>query len=327
MKALVYHTAHPVTAFALAEVNVPEPVLREGDLLVDVKAVGFNPVDTKIRASRSASDGRPVILGWDAAGTVIGKGDAVIGFEIGDEVYYAGNLTRDGAYAERQAVDHRLVAKKPASLSFTEAAAVPLTALTAWEMLFEQFNLRKDDACDLLVIGGAGGVGSLAIQFAKVLTKARVYATSGRPESAEWLKGLGVDGVLDRKKPLKEAGFGPFQYVFSTTHSHFYLDQLSDIMAPFGTFGLIDDPQSFDINPLKRKALKIAWELMFTKSLFDYKPETQGRILAEVAALIDAGHIRTTLAKTFDGLTAENVRQAHEILESGEAVGKMVAVL
>ena len=327
MKALAYDSAHPLNAFALREVNVPEPVLRAGDLLVEVKAVGFNPVDTKVRSGRSGSEGKRVILGWDASGVVIGKGAAVSGFEVGDEVYYAGDLMRDGSYAERQAVDHRLVAKKPASLSFAEAAAVPLTALTAWEMLFEQFNLPNDEVCNLLVIGGAGGVGSLAVQFAKALTKARVYSTSGRPESADWLKGLGVDGLLDRTKPLKEAGFGPFHYVFSTTHSHLYIDQLSDIMAPFGTFGLIDDPKNFDINPLKRKSLKVAWEFMFTKSMFDHRPETQGLILAEVAGLIDAGRIRTTLSKTFAGLTAENVRQAHDTLESGEAVGKMVAVL
>ncbi|MFT4074431.1 MAG: zinc-binding alcohol dehydrogenase family protein [Asticcacaulis sp.] len=327
MKALAYESAHPITAFALAEVNASEPVLREGDLLVEIKAAGFNPVDTKIRTSRSGAEGRPVILGWDASGVVIGKGAAVSGFEIGDAVYYAGDLTRDGSYAERQTIDHRLVAKKPASLSFAEAAAVPLTALTAWEMLFEQFDLPKDKVFDLLVIGGAGGVGSLAIQFAKALTKGRVYSTSGRPESAGWLKALGADGILDRNAPLKDAGFGPFQYVFSTTHSHLYLDQLSDIMAPFGTFGLIDDPKGFDINPLKRKALKIAWEFMFTKSMFNHRPETQGQILTEVAALIDAGRVRTTLNRTFDGLTADNVRQAHEILESGKAVGKMVAVL
>jgi NADPH2:quinone reductase len=327
MKALAYDIAHPVTAFTLAEVNVAEPVLRDGDLLVEIRAVGFNPVDTKIRTNRSGSDGKPVILGWDASGVVIGKGPAVSGFEIGDAVYYAGDLTRDGAYAERQAVDHRLVAKKPVSLSFAEAAAVPLTALTAWEMLFEQFSLPRAEAFDLLVIGGAGGVGSLAIQFAKALTKASVYSTSGRQESADWLRTLGVDGILDRKQPLKGAGFGPFRYVFSTTHSALYLDQLSDIMEPFGTFGLIDDPKGFDISPLKRKALKVAWEFMFAKSMFDYHPETQGRILAEVATLIDAGRVRTTLSRTLDGLTTENVRQAHQILESGEAVGKIVAVL
>ncbi|MGA9658607.1 MAG: zinc-binding alcohol dehydrogenase family protein [Asticcacaulis sp.] len=327
MKAISYSTAHALSAFALAEVNLPEPVLNEGDLLVEIKAAGFNPVDTKIRQNRSAPEGGHVVLGWDAAGIVIAKGSAVSGFEIGDAVYYAGDLTRDGAYAQRQAVDHRLVAKKPASLNFAEAAAVPLTALTAWEMLFEQFDVPRDKEFDLLVIGGAGGVGSLAVQFAKALTKGRVYATSGRPESADWLTDLGVDGVIDRNKPLKDAGFGPFDYVFSTTHTGDYLGQISDIMQPFGMFGLIDDPASLDIKPLKLKAIKIAWEFMFTKSMFNFKPETQGQILTEVAALIDAGRIRTTLGRTFEGLTADNVRKAHEILEKGEAIGKMVVTL
>ncbi len=329
MKALTYTAAHSLNTFALEETQVPDPVLRDGDLLIDIKATGFNPVDAKIRQSRSGQDGKPVILGWDASGVVAAVAPGVTGFDVGDEVYYAGDLTRDGSYAEKQAVDHRLVAKKPVGLGFAEAAAIPLTALTAWEMLFEQLAVPRDKPFDLLVIGGAGGVPSLAVQMVKTLTRGRVFATSGRPETTEWLKRLGADGVLDRSKPLTEgmkaAGVDGFDYIFST-HSEPYFQQIPDLLKPFGTFGLIDDPKSFDVVPLKRKAQKVVWELMFTKSLFDFRAASQGDILRQVADLIDANRLRTTLSDTKQGLTAANVRAIHEKLENGLAVGKMVVV-
>ncbi|HEY8965310.1 MAG TPA: zinc-binding alcohol dehydrogenase family protein [Candidatus Methylacidiphilales bacterium] len=327
MKALAYRAAHELAQFSIAETEVPLPEPGPGDLLVRVKAVSVNPVDTKVRKTRSAEGGHPVILGWDVAGVVEKVGSAVAGFAPGDEVYYAGALTRDGGNAEFQAVDHRLVAPKPKGLSFVEAAAIPLTALTAWEALFEG-GIEYGPGTKVLIIGGAGGVGSLAIQLLKARTEAAIYATASRPESAAWIREMGVDHVLDHRNDLagelKKAGAETIDVVFSTTHTDAYLATIPALLRAFGHLVLIDDPKALDILPFKRKALRVHWEFMFAKALWGYRPETQGEILRQVAALVEGGKVKTTVNRVLKGLTAANLREAHGLLEAGEAVGKIV---
>lgn len=310
MKAFTYENAHTLENFQVELREVPEPVLQAQDLLVRVRAFAFNPVDYKIRSSRSGG----VILGWDAAGVVEQVGPDARGFQVGDEVYYAGDLFRPGSHAQLQAIDHRLVARKPANLSFAEAAAVPLTALTAWEALFE----RGFEPQRVLIIGGAGGVGSMAVQLLKAKTDAHVIATASRPETQEWVRSLGADLVIGRDLQVE-----PVDLIFSTTHTAQYLKQLPDLLRPFGHLVLIDDPETLDIAPFKSKSLAVHWEFMFTKSAQNYRPESQGQILDQVARLIERGRLRTTLKEQFEP-DLENYRRAHQQLESGQATGKMV---
>jgi NADPH:quinone reductase len=323
MKALAYDQAHDLTQFAIAEREVAEPAPRPGDLVVRIKAVAVNPVDTKVRKSRSGSAGGPVILGYDAAGVVELVGPEARGFKVGDEVFYAGDITWPGSYAERQAIDARLAAKKPARLSFTEAAALPLTALTAYEALLEReyFPFTKDTK--VLVIG-TGGVGAIAIQLLRQLTPARVIATASRPETERLARSMGAHEVIDHHRPLAEQLGGEVDLIFSTTHSAGYARQAPALLRPFGHFVLIDDPESLDIMPFKLKAQSVHWEFMFAKSMHRYREASQGQILAKVAALIDEGKLRTTAGVVLPGFRAANVRQAHEIIESGKATGKIV---
>lgn len=329
MKAIGYHRPLPLeNPESLLSLEVPEPEAGPNDLVVDVHAVSVNPVDYKVRKSRPGSPTHPVVLGWDAAGTVRFVGSAVKDFTAGDRVYYAGDLNRAGSNAERQAVDARLVAKMPKKLSFAEAAALPLTSLTAYEGLFEKLKVPKDSVTDVLVIGGAGGVGSIAVQLLKTLTTARVWATAGRPESRAWLENLGIAGIVGRAKPLSEetkiVGAEGYDSVFVTTQTAQYLPELPKVVKPFGSIVLIDEPGPFDFAPFKPKSIGIHWELMFTKSLFGYRMESQGAILKEVAALVDQGKVKTTAGTVLKGFTVENFRKAHATLEAGTAVGKIV---
>jgi NADPH:quinone reductase len=323
MKAFVYQMGHQISDFAITGQEIAEPPCGPLDLLVRVKAFAFNPVDYKIRQSRDATDA-PVILGWDAAGVVEAVGSEVSGVSAGDEVFYAGDLTRPGSYAELQAVDHRLVSLKPRSLSFADAAALPLTSLTAYEALLER-GIDYTAKSKALIIGGAGGVGSIAIQLLKALTPATVVATASRPESVQWVKDIGADHVIGRElqKELKQLEIGWLDAIFSTTHTAEYLPVIPELLRPFGHLAVIDDPPSLDIMPFKRKALSVHWEFMFSKSMFGYRPESQGAILREVAELVDAGKVKTTRSQTLSA-TVENVRFAHETLEHGTALGKMV---
>lgn len=323
MKAFVYQKAHQISQFGISLQEVAEPTAGPLDLLVRVKAFSFNPVDYKIRQSRDATDA-PVILGWDAAGVVETVGSEISGFSVGDEVYYAGDLTRPGSYAELQAVDHRLVALKPRSLSFADAAALPLTSLTAYEALLERGIGYTSDS-KVLIVGGAGGVGSIAIQLVKALTPAKVIATATRPETIDWVKQMGADHVISRElqKELGQLGIGGLDAIFSTTHTAEYLQVVPELLRPFGHLAVIDDPPSLDILPFKRKAVSVHWEFMFAKSMFGYKQETQGAILRQVAELVDAGKVKTTRSQTLSA-TEQNVRSAHETLERGSAIGKMV---
>jgi len=333
MRAIGYTTSLPIDdPQSLVDLDLPKPEATGRDLLVEVKAVSVNPVDTKIRQRRADPDGAPQVLGWDAAGTVVAVGDAVTGFAVGDAVFYAGAIDRPGTNAEYHLVDDRIVGHKPESLDWAQAAALPLTSITAWETLFDRLDVRKPvpgAANAILIIGGAGGVGSIAIQLARQLTDLTVIATASRDETRGWVEDLGAHHVIDHRKPLAEQvaalGLGAPGFVFSTTHTDEHVAEIATLIAPQGRLALIDDPETLDISPLKQKSISVHWELMYTRSLFQTADMAeQGRILDEIARLVDAGTIRTTLAENFGRIDAANLRKAHARIESHTAKGKIV---
>jgi NADPH:quinone reductase len=310
---------------ALVDVTVDEPDLRPHDVLVRVEAVSVNPVDMKVRQQITASS-RPVVLGFDGAGTVEATGAAVTTLAVGDEVWYAGDISRNGSNAQLQAVDERIASRKPTTLSFAQAAALPLTTITAWETLFERFALTRDSTGDLLIIGGAGGVGSIMIQLAKKLTDVRVVATASRPESRRWALDMGADEVIDHHDLLDAAtGVAPdgFDYLF-TPYSAGNIDVFAEIVRPFGHITAIDEPPGLDLVGLKAKSIAWHWELMFTRPLFGYDLIAQQRMLTATAALCDSGVLRTTLAKSIGDFNAAGIREAHRDIESGQTIGKVV---
>ncbi|MBK5649665.1 MAG: zinc-binding alcohol dehydrogenase family protein [Acinetobacter sp.] len=312
----------------LVDIEKTMPTLKDRDLLVKVKAISVNPVDTKVRRNPVAV-GNTRILGWDAVGEVVEVGSGVQHFKVGDQVWYAGDLTRDGSNAGYQAVDERIVSLKPQSLSDAEAAALPLTAITAWEMLFDRFNVDLDKFDNILVIGGAGGVGSIAIQLLKAKTNLRVIATASREETKAWVKSLGADYVIDHTEDLntqiKALGLDAPRYIFSTNQTETYLPQISKLIAPQGKFGLIDDPKSLDIVEFKSKSVSVHWEFMFTRSMFNTTDiEQQSQLLHQVAELVDNHRIKTTLNQTLGKINAKNLKLAHELIETGRAKGKIV---
>lgn len=339
MKAVGYFESLPIDdprALLDLELPVPEPGPR--DLRVRVHAVSVNPVDTKVRRRQAGAEGRPVVLGWDAAGVIDAVGAEVTLFKPGDRVWYAGDLTRPGSNAEWQCVDERLVGPMPDSLDFAEAAALPLTAITAWELLFDRLGIAiggegRAGAAErgrLLVVGASGGVGSILVQLASQLTAFTVIGTASRPETRDWVQGLGAHHVIDHRQPLAEAlraaGIDSVTHVASLTQTEQHYGQIVEALAPQGRLALIDDPEApLDARPLKRKSLSLHWELMFTRSLFQ-TPDMieQHRLLARVARLVDAGRLRTTLGEHFGRLDAANLRRAHALLESGRARGKLV---
>jgi NADPH:quinone reductase len=327
MNVLGYTQAHTLEAFNLRLMELPDLAPTGRDLLIEVKAIGLNPIDYKIRSRRSGLDGQPVILGWDAAGVVRARGNDATHFNVGDEVFCSGDLNRPGSYATQQLVDERLVALKPKNLSFTEAAALPLTSLTAYEMLFEKMRLTGADRRTMLVVGG---VGSQAIQLLKLKTQMTVIGTASRPESRQWIADLGADHVVSHQdfvSDIRALGVQFVDCIFSTTHSGRHWTNMAEIVAPFGEVGLIDDADGLDISIFKRKAVSIHWELMFTKSMFDYRMESQGRILAEVKDLVETDKMRTTANKVLHGLTVENLCVGHTMLEQHTSIGKMVVQL
>lgn len=333
MLAIGYQTSRPIEADdALVDFETSKPEATGRDLLVEVRAISVNPVDTKVRVRSQPDDGGHKILGWDAAGTVVATGPDTTGFKVGDEVFYAGDITRPGTNSEFHLVDERIVGKKPASLSYSEAAALPLTAITAWEMLFDRLRIDsaakgKDDA--LLIIGGAGGVGSMAVQLARQLTDITVIGTASRPETSAWVSELGAHHVVDHSKALsgeiEALGIGAPGFVFSTTNTDQHLDQVVQLIAPQGRFGLIDDPATLEISGFKQKSISAHWELMFTRSMFLTEDmNKQGELLNEVSRLVDAGKLRTTLGEHFGRINAANLMRAHAFIESGRAKGKVV---
>ncbi|WP_421592068.1 zinc-binding alcohol dehydrogenase family protein [Shinella sp. M27] len=333
MRAIAYQTPQAITAdTALVDIELPTPEPRGRDLLVEIKAVSVNPVDTKLRRGAAPADGGWRVLGFDAAGIVKAVGPDVMLFKAGDAVFYSGAIDRPGTNSEFHLVDERIVGRKPASLDFAAAAALPLTAITAWEMLFDRLKVRDrvpGAAKAILIVGGAGGVGSIAVQLARHLTDLTVIATASRPETAEWVRTLGAHHVVDHSKPLASEvaalGIGAPAFVFSTTNTEDHLAAIVEAIAPQGRFGLIDDPKVLDVMPFKRKAVSTHWELMFTRSLFQTADMIeQHNLLSEVSRLVDAGTLRTTLAETVGTINAENLKKAHAMIESGRTRGKLV---
>lgn len=333
MKAIGYHRPGPIDAAdSLVDLELPTPELRPHDLLVRVEAVSVNPVDVKLRTAATPPEGAARILGFDAAGVVEAVGPAVTRFRRGDSVFYAGAIDRPGSNAELQAVDERIVGPKPTSLSFTQAAALPLTALTAWELLFDRLRVpygQKTGGDAILIVNGAGGVGSILTQIARRLTGLTVIATASRPESRDWCLEMGAHHVIDHRTPLdqglKGIGIPQLRYVAGLTATDRHHAAILESLAPQGALALIDDPQSFDIIPFKRKSLSVHWELMFTRSLFQTPDMAeQHRILTEVAALVDSGVLRTTLRQELGSIDAANLRRAHAAQESATTIGKTV---
>lgn len=333
MKAIGYAASLPIgEETSLFAFEAPEPQPGPRDLLVRVKAISVNPVDTKVRMRRQGTAQEPVILGWDAAGIVERIGTEVTLFQPGDEVFYAGSIARPGTNSELHAVDERIVARKPKSLGFAEAAALPLTAITAWEGLFDRLRLpvgKGGDGGVLLIVGAAGGVGSMAVQLARRLTAWTVVGTASRPESARWVKDLGAHVVIDHSKPLAEelkaVGIEGAEAVFALTRTDVHWPQIAAALKPQGAVCVIDDPGMLDISLLKQKAATFVWEFMFTRSLFG-TPDmaAQHRLLSEVAGLVDEGLLRTTLGANLGAITVDNLKRAHAMLESGASIGKVV---
>ena len=333
MKAIGYYTPGSIDREdALLDLALPAPEPGPRDLIVRVKAISVNPADTKFRAGANPPEGTAKVLGWDAAGVVEAVGSDVTLFGVGDEVFYAGDMTRPGANSELHAVDERIVGHKPRSLGWAEAAAMPLTSLTAWELLFDRLRLPYGEGRSqgtLLVINGAGGVGSILIQIARKLTGLTVIATASRPETIAWVQEMGAHHVIDHRKPLDEElariGIPEVDYVASLTGSERYLPLFPKIIAPQGYLALIDDPEQFDIAKLKRKSITVAWELMFTRAAYQTADMiAQHEILEEVSALLDRGVLRTTMTQQDSPINAANLKRLHATAESGRAIGKLV---
>ncbi len=334
MKAVGYKTPSAIDAAdSLVDIEIAKPVPEGHDILVEVKAVSVNPVDYKVRRSTPPAQGMDwKVVGWDAAGVVAAIGPEVTRFAPGDEVWYAGSILRSGTNAEFHLVDERIVGRKPSKLDWSDAAALPLTTLTAWEALFDRMNVKKPvsgAANAILIIGGAGGVGSIATQIARQFTELSVIATASRPETREFVTKMGAHHVVDHSKPLArqiaDLGIGELAFVFSTTQTEKHVAEIAELIAPQGRFGLIDDPKSFDVMLFKRKAVSIHHELMFTRSIYQ-TPDMieQGRILDEIAAAADDGRIRSTATVRLGTINADNLKKAHAQLESGSTIGKVV---
>jgi NADPH2:quinone reductase len=336
MKAIGFKTSLPILdkdSFIEFETTKPLPTGR--DLLVKIAAVSVNPVDFKIRQN-SAKDtvlASPKIIGWDAVGVVEAVGEGVSLFKVGDEVYYAGDITRSGSNAEYQLVDERIVGRKPKSLNTEEAAAIPLTALTAWEILFDRIRINeKDRGKSVLIIGGAGGVGSIAIQIAKKVAGLTVIATASRPESIAWCERQGADYVVNHKDLINEMRKIDFQYVdfiLDFVDTNLYWDAMVELIKPQGHIASITGSSTpVALNKLKNKSASFSWELMYTRSTFQTDDMIeQHHTLNKVAELLDNGTLKTTLKETLSGLTADNIKKAHQQLESGKTIGKIVIKL
>ena len=333
MRAVGYQDSLPITAAAaLVDIELPKPRPAGRDLLVEVRAVSVNPVDTKVRRRAKPEAGQWKVLGYDAVGVVAETGADAKLFKRGDAVFYAGDATRQGTNAEFHLVDERIVGRKPRSLDWADAAALPLTAITAWEALFDRLDVRKPvpgETNSILIIGGAGGVSSMAIQLARRLTELTVIATASRPETRAWVRELGAHHVLDHAKPLAAQvdalGIGAPGFVFSTTNTDEHLGEVEKLIAPQGRFAVIDDPAGLDVMPFKRKCVSVHWEMMFARSTFHTADMAeQGVLLNAVADLADAGTIRTTVGESFGPINAANLKRAHGLIESGRARGKVV---
>jgi len=333
MKVISFHQSLPVSdPESFLDLSADKPTPRAHDLLVEVRAIGINPVDAKIRAGGGpgSPSGDLKILGWDAAGIVRAVGPDVTLFAPGDEVFYAGSVDRPGCYAEFQCVDERIVGRKPQTVGFAESAAMPLTTITAWEMLFDRLKVDRAQEGSVLIVGGAGGVGSIATQLARELTKLNVLATASRPDTRDWCLKMGAHYVVDHRLPLsnqvKAIVPGGVNYVMALTKVEDHFDEIIESMAPQSALALIENPaRPLEITKLKPKSIAMHWEFMFTRSRFQTADmNEQGRLLTEVGGLMDAGRIRTTLQINLGQITAENMKRAHALVESGRTIGKIV---
>ncbi|MCM2130531.1 zinc-binding alcohol dehydrogenase family protein [Larsenimonas rhizosphaerae] len=317
-------------SFSISELETPHP--GPGELQVRIEAVSVNPVDTKVRAGHLKPIDSPITLGWDACGQVSAVGPDVQGFKNGDRVYYAGDVTRPGCNSEYQCIDHRLVAGAPDSLEPEEAAALPLTALTAWEGLFDKLRLDEGSQAHqgerLLIINGAGGVGSIAIQLARALTGIEVIATASRDMSRQWCESLGAHHVVnhhDLVNDLTSHGIDQVDYIFCCHDLNAHWNNMAHLIAPFGGIvAIVETGDAPNITDLQSKSVSLHWEFMFTRSMYAFRPERQGQILARLAGLVDAGSVRTTLNEIMGPLTPDNLAQTHQRLDDGHAIGKLV---
>ena len=330
MKAIGYNKAGPITEpDSLVEFETNKPALRPHDLLVEVRGISVNPVDVKVRVSSEPKNSTKII-GYDAAGIVREVGDKARRFKVGDEVFYSGDITQPGTNSEFHAVDERIVGKKPQSLGFAEAAGLPLTSITAWEILFDCFALeeRESHGKSLLIVGAAGGVGSILIQLAKKLTGLTVIATASRQETIDWVKKMGADYVINHREPLVEQvdmlGLKP-EFVASLNGTKDHFESLVELIKPRGHIALIDDPKNINIQLIKPKALSFSWEFMFTRSMFATDDmEKQHDLLNRVSELIDAETLISTVRNNLGALSAETLKEAHIQQESGKVIGKNV---
>ncbi|MFG1173843.1 zinc-binding alcohol dehydrogenase family protein [Erwiniaceae bacterium CAU 1747] len=313
------------------EIQQPQPTPGEYDLLVEVKAVSVNPVDTKVHKGAMKNGlQQPRILGWDASGIVLAVGSKVTGFSIGDEVYYAGDITRPGSNATQQLIDARITGHKPRNLDWAQSAAIPLTALTAWEGLFDRLQIdRAAENKTLLIVGGAGGVGSLAIPFAKLHSKVKVIATASRPDSVQWCQDRGADLVIDYKDmsaELAKHGLKHVDYIFCLNDTDGHWPAMSQIIAPQGQIcTIVENEKPLNMDQLKLKSAALHFEFMYTRSMFTTDDiARQGEILDATARLLDEGKIATSLSKTLHGLSVETLSEAHKLVLEGHMRGKVV---
>ena len=331
MKAAGFRQGGPLEREdSLIDIEVADPSPGPRDLLVRVHAVSVNPVDTKVRGGAKPGE-EPMVLGYDAAGVVEAIGADVTLFAPGDEVFYAGTIKRPGTNSELHVVDERIVGPKPRSFDFAQAAALPLTGLTAWELLFDRLRVSQGggEAQTILIVNGAGGVGSMLVQFARQLTKLRVIATASRPETIAWVKQMGAHDAIDHRKPLNEGlaaiGVKAVNFVASLAASEQHLPAYARIIAPQGSLAVIDDVKSFDIVALRQKSITVAWEGVFTRSIYE-TPDMieQHRILSEIARLVDEGVLQGTMTRDLGLMSAATLKAAHELVETGASIGKVV---
>ena len=330
MKALVYEKAHDLDNFAMRLVEIAEPTLRDLDVLVEIHAIGINPGEAFIRRTRSAEPGGRVLLGWEFAGVVVRAGSAVRNFKVGNRVFGTGDMSRDGAWAERVAVDHRILAKVPDKLSFADAASLPIGAITAWEAMFRDQDVLPGGVDRVLIVGGAGAVGSLATQILKAKTNAYVVSTASRSESSDWCREMGADLVIDHtndiENQLTSAGIHHVDMVLSTAKTAEHLGLIAKVLRPFGHLSVVDFSPSLDANILMLKSLSLHLEMVFSRILHGSGVHRQGSILEEIAALVVEGRIRPITTTRLNGLSLDAMRAAHQLVETNRTIGKVVIV-